>query len=348
MALASLGAPFPTLHPLLYLLLVMATTTSSSPCTRAYSGHVLSHRFPYTLPVWARDAFQDPPINGRLSLGNFPTPLYRLVPTLQSDRMGSKSLLKRLENHQIRLYIKRDDASHGCELGGNKIRKLEFLLADALARDYRSVVTIGGEQSNHCRATAGAARMLGLEPHLILRQSSSTTKKKLFLDDDEEEDDIGYTGNLLFDRMLGSTIYTCTTGEYGRIGSDQMVARLCRHLEEQDHKDTGGAPYPIPVGGSNGLGTFGYISAVEEMLSQWQEMTTTNNTNESTPSTTEKLSLDHVVFACGSGGTAGGIAMGISLAYKDQPIKPTVHAIGVCDSPGTFRCVFVFAFVFGG
>ena len=200
----------------------------------------------------------------------------------------------------------------GLELGGNKIRKLEFLLADALAGGYNSVVTIGGEQSNHCRATAAAARMVGLEPHLILR-----TKRA------NELADFGYTGNILMDRMVGSRIYTCSPGEYGRVGSNELVKRVCAYIESQSNANKS---YPIPVGGSNGLGSFGYIHGVEELLQQWKSI------NES---------LDHIVFACGSGGTAAGIALGIALAYGaadgvEPDRMPVVHAMGVCDDPDYF------------
>jgi 1-aminocyclopropane-1-carboxylate deaminase/D-cysteine desulfhydrase-like pyridoxal-dependent ACC family enzyme len=177
-------------------------------------------------------------------------------------------------------------------------------------------VTIGGEQSNHCRATAAAARMIGLTPHLILRTKRADRIQK------EESGDIGFTGNLLFDRMVGSFIYTCTPGEYGRIGSQGLVSRLCGHLKQNITKCN---PYPIPVGGSNGLGTWGYINGVEELVSQW-------NSIESSPS------LDHVIFACGSGGTATGIGLGLACAFKDNPTNspPKIHAIGVCDNPDYF------------
>lgn len=219
-----------------------------------------------------------------------------------------------LQGLNLSLYVKRDDATSSIELGGNKIRKLEFLLAQALARGCDSVVTIGGEQSNHCRATAAAARMLGLQPHLILRTRNA-------------ENDLGLTGNLLVDRTVGSQIYTCTPGEYGRVGSDALVARLCQHLTEQGHR-----PYAIPVGGSNGLGSWGYINGVEELLEQWKLL-------KGGPS------LDHIVFACGSGGTAAGISLGIALAHivtnnaassGEQNKLPTVHAIGVCDDEEYF------------
>jgi D-cysteine desulfhydrase len=139
---------------------------------------------------------------------------------------------------------------------------------------------------------------------------------------------LGLVGNLLFDRMVGSNIYTCTAGEYGRVGSDDLVARVCSHLQNQKGK----RPYPIPVGGSNCLGTWGYIHAVEEMMTQWRALESSGD--DSQPS------LDHIVFACGSGGTATGIALGIALAHDalGTPASrmPHVHAIGVCDDPDTF------------
>jgi D-cysteine desulfhydrase family pyridoxal phosphate-dependent enzyme len=244
-----------------------------------------------------------------------------LTPTTRNnnDNGGGSSFFERLSELDVTLYVKRDDMTGGVETGGNKIRKLEFLLADALAKGHSSVVTIGGEQSNHCRATAGASRMVGLEPHLILRTVRADSIEK-------GNDDIGSVGNILFDRMVGSTIYTCTPGEYGRVGSKEIVARVCAHLEESQDK---GAPYPIPVGGSNGMGTWGYINGVEELLAQWDSI-------ESKPS------LDHVVFACGSGGTATGIAVGMALAHgaieksSESIVAPQVHAIGVCDNPDYF------------
>eukprot|EP00980_Cylindrotheca_fusiformis_P009496 scaffold2076_cov106-Cylindrotheca_fusiformis.AAC.5 len=291
---------------------IMAST-GNSMC-----GHSSSTRFDYAPPTWAANAFRKLPENGRLKLANLPTPLYKVTggnsqPPNSIDSREN-SILKKLEKMDISLYIKRDDMSGGVETGGNKIRKLEFLLADALARNFDSVVTIGGEQSNHCRATAAAARMIGLEPHLILRTKRADAIR-------EEPNDIGFTGNILFDRMVGSSIYTCTPGEYGRIGSQEMVARLCEHLKGMNN---GRNPYPIPVGGSNGLGTWGYINGVDELVTQW-------NSIDSTPS------LDHVVFACGSGGTASGIGLGLGLAYADSDTPPPqVHAIGVCDSPDYF------------
>jgi D-cysteine desulfhydrase family pyridoxal phosphate-dependent enzyme len=229
-----------------------------------------------------------------LSLAHLPTPLDPL--TLHGE-FG-----KPLTEHNISFWIKRDDMTGGIEWGGNKIRKLEFLLADA-QQDCTAVLTIGGAQSNHCRATASAARRLGLEPHLILRTTTSN--------------DIGTVGNLLMDRMVGSHIYTCTPGEYGRLGSEALVQRVAEAIE----RDTPHKVYRIPVGGSNAIGTWGYLQAVDEVIQQQ-------------PS----ASFDHIVFACGSGGTAAGIVLGFAMAYEKGALEhmPQLHAVGVCDDPDYF------------
>lgn len=278
-------------------------------------GQPIAQRYDYILPLWAKDKFEHLPTAGRLHMANLPTPLYQWT---HNQGYTTSSFWKRLQELDITLYIKRDDMTGGCETGGNKVRKLEFLLADALAKGYKKVVTIGGEQSNHCRATAAACRMVGMEPHLILRTPRADEIQR---SSNEIEGGIGHTGNILFDRMVGSSIYTCTPGEYGRMGSKELVSRLCAHLEEK----SGESVYPIPVGGSNGMGTWGYIQGVEELLSQWNTIDT-------------KPSLDHVVFACGSGGTAAGITIGMALAFEalEGSLAPKVHAMGVCDDPDYF------------
>eukprot|EP00527_Entomoneis_sp_CCMP2396_P007761 CAMPEP_0198144928 /NCGR_PEP_ID=MMETSP1443-20131203/19633_1 /TAXON_ID=186043 /ORGANISM="Entomoneis sp., Strain CCMP2396" /LENGTH=420 /DNA_ID=CAMNT_0043808423 /DNA_START=122 /DNA_END=1384 /DNA_ORIENTATION=- len=279
----------------------------------------LSQAVPYDPPEWARKSLLAIPKDGKLVIANLPTPLYQLYPS-RSTKQGHliTAAFPVLGNLDMKLFVKRDDSTGGVELGGNKIRKLEFLLAEALALDCDCVLTIGGEQSNHCRATAAASRMLGMEPHLILRtkKADSTTTTSVKNGGNDNLSDL--VGNVLIDRMVGSHIYTCTPGEYGRIGSQQIVERLAKHLTSLGKK-----PYQIPVGGSNGLGSWGYIHGVEELVQQWKMA--------------GDQFLDHIVFACGSGGTAAGIALGIALAFAQDPEKiPTVHAIGVCDDPDYF------------
>ena len=157
--------------------------------------------------------------------------------------------------------------------------------------------------------------MVGLEPHLILR-----TKRANEVEQSKEEDSFGYVGNILFDRMAGSHIHTCTPGEYGRAGSPSLIDSLAEDLEKEKQKKA----YKIPVGGSNGLGTWGYIDAVNEFMNQIDG---------------DDDTIDHVIFASGSGGTAAGISLGLSLAYREKRNTehiPTVHAVGVCDYPDYF------------
>jgi 1-aminocyclopropane-1-carboxylate deaminase/D-cysteine desulfhydrase-like pyridoxal-dependent ACC family enzyme len=299
---------------------------------------------PYVPPAYIDGILRNVPKHGRLRLANLPTPIHRVNINTKSNTNvgntksntnvggdGSASILSRLAELNIKLYIKRDDATSGIELGGNKLRKLEFLLADALHsssspdddEDYDSIVTIGGEQSNHCRATASACRLVGLEPHIILRTSRAD-------DIHAGKDDMGYIGNLLFDRMVGSTIYTCTPREYTKFGSTKLIDSVCNTIRQRMDKPNN--PYPITVGGSNAVGTWGYIDAVDEVIQQII--------------TSDISTLDHVVFATGSGGTATGITLGLSLAYgchgsdghpaMQDKVPPRIHAVGVCDNPDYF------------
>lgn len=204
----------------------------------------------YTPPDFAKFFFKNVPEH-RLKLANLPTPLYKLqqqqkvevsASSSTSTSTSSSSIFDTLQKHNITLFIKRDDMTAGVELGGNKVRKLEFLLAHALTsrEKYDSVLTIGGEQSNHCRATASACRMVGLEPYLILR-----TRRKIDKDDDiNEEDSLGFVGNVLFDRLVGAKIYTCSPGEYGRVGSRELLRRVCDDIESKSNRKV----YSIPVG----------------------------------------------------------------------------------------------------
>jgi len=213
----------------------------------------------------------------RISLAHLPTPVHSI--SFPGDWM-----------------IKRDDATGGLELGGNKLRKLEFLMA--VPSD--AVVTIGGWQSNHARAVTAVAKRLGREAHVILRT------KQIPVDDT--------TGNQLVHRLLGAQVYTCTPGEYGRLGSNELVRRLTKYLEEERDLNV----LPIPVGGSNAVGTWGYVLACEEFYQQCSDR-------------------QHIVVACGSGGTVAGLVLGMALgAQYRQCEPPRIHAVGVCDSPDYF------------
>lgn len=182
-------------------------------------------------------------------------------------------------------------------------------MAEALKNKHDCVITIGGLQSNHARATAVAARQLGLDPYLILRKAKNRNMA--------EEEDIGLTGNLLFNRMVGAKIRLIEPSVYAQVGGSAVCAQLADELREQ-----GRNPYVIPIGGSNEIGAFGYIECIRELMEQ-----------QSAPGTAPLPSqYDHIVFACGSGGTAAGMAIGARLSG----LTSQVHAVGVCDSPDIF------------
>ena len=164
----------------------------------------------------------------RIPLAYLPTPI---------DKMD------RLSRHLggPELYIRRDDQT-GLGTGGSKARKLEFLLADALAQGCDHLVTAGAAQSNHCRQTAAAAARYGLGCSLVL--SGKAPRQK--------------TGNVLLDLLLGAHLYW--TG--GKSRADTMKDVL------SELHTMGRKPYPIPVGGSNVIGATGYVLAMAELLEQ--------------------------------------------------------------------------------
>ncbi|MEL7587081.1 MAG: D-cysteine desulfhydrase family protein [Prolixibacteraceae bacterium] len=164
----------------------------------------------------------------KLSLGFFPTPLYEL-----------KNLSKQFNGHRI--FIKRDD-HNGVATGGNKIRKLEYLLQDAFDQGCNTVITAGAQQSNHCRLTAAACAQTGLKCHLLLGG--------------EEPEE--YNGNLLLSGLLGAKIHFA--GNH-RKGEDMTI--LAEKLKKEGNK-----PYIIPYGGSNKTGALGYANAVLEIREQ--------------------------------------------------------------------------------
>lgn len=257
---------------------------------RAFVGSILGMELgscvPYVAPKWTETITKRP--SKRCKLGLLPTPIHKWhVPGLPDG---------------TELWIKRDDLT-GMQLSGNKIRKLEFLLADALDKGCDCVVTIGGIQSNHCRATAVAARYVGMESHLILRNNKVMA-----------EQDPGLVGNLMVERLVGAHIYQVTKQEYQQHGSVALLRHLTHELSIQGRK-----PYPIVVGGSDSLGTWGYIQMIQELKEQMSDG----------QGPTE---LDDIVMACGSGGTTAGIALGAHLSG----LNAKVHAYGVCDSPAYF------------
>jgi D-cysteine desulfhydrase len=222
----------------------------------------------------------------RIPLARLPTPLERLERT--GDRLG------------VELLVKRDDLT-GSELSGNKVRKLEFLLADARAQGCDTVITCGGQQSNHCRATALASTRVGMRSHLLLRTADPGHPPAA-------------TGNILLDRMAGADIQWITLAEWAR--RDELMAEASDRLA-----GAGRRAYIMPEGGSNALGAWGYLRAVAE------ELDAELSSLPSRPTT--------VIHACGSGGTGAGLVLGAALCgWRERGIH--VLGVNVCDDRDYF------------
>lgn len=201
------------------------------------------------------------------------------------------------------VWVKRDDMTGGAD-SGNKLRKLEFLIADALERGARVVVTCGGLQSNHARATALTCAAHGLRAILLLRVADPAVARSspLALED-----------NVLLDRLAGAEIRFVSPEEYRERSGLLEQARA-----ESDAR--GLAAYIIPEGGSNGLGSFGYVEAMREVRQQMDL------------GLAGEGRFDIVAHACGSGGTAAGVALG---AAHFEVARET-WAFAVCDDRATF------------
>ncbi len=208
--------------------------------------------------------------------------------------------LRRLsEKYGVELYVKRDDLN-GIALSGNKIRKLEFVLADALAQKADTVITCGGAQSNHCRATAIAAAMLGLNCRLLLRTPDPSNPPPL-------------EGNILLDRMAGAEIVWITPDEYKQ--RDEFFAREAASLQASGRK-----AYTIPEGASNALGALGYIRATEELVND-----ITNTLGGGNQRCT-------IINAAGSGGTSAGLILGAKIF----DVNARIAGINVCNDRDYF------------
>jgi D-cysteine desulfhydrase len=221
----------------------------------------------------------------RVLLAHLPTPLWR-HPAL-NELVGCE------------LWVKRDDMTGGAE-SGNKVRKLEYLLHAAHEKGALAVITCGGAQSNHARATALCARRFGMRPILFLREVPEAP-----------------SGNLLLDQLAGAEIRAISRAEYAN--RTALMAKAAEELTE-----AGETAFIIPEGGSNGLGAFGYVQAAAEIRQQLD-----------LGLAGDVRAFDAVVCACGSGGTAAGLALGVA-AYD---VAPQVIAIAVCDSRAHFEGV---------
>lgn len=205
----------------------------------------------------------------RIRLGHFPTPL---------EPMDNLSKLL----GGPRLWIKRDDCT-GLSSGGNKTRKLEFLMAEALARNADVVITQGATQSNHARQTVAAAAKLGMHCHILLEDRTGNS-------------DFNYVenGNVLLDRLHGATVERRPGGSDMQAEMEMVAAQLTK---------AGRRPYVIAGGGSNPVGALGYVNAALELIQQSVDL---------------GLRIDHLVHATGSAGTQAGLVVG--LQAMNSPI----------------------------
>jgi D-cysteine desulfhydrase len=199
----------------------------------------------------------------RISLARTPTPLQALQRA--TARWGN--------GH--RLWIKRDDLT-GCTLSGNKVRKLEFITAHAIDEGYDTLITCGGLQSNHCRATAFAGAQLGLSVHLLLRGEAPA-----------EAD-----GNLLLDQLAGAAVSCYPKRQYVA-----EIDALFQHWQ-QHYAQLGRKALIVPTGGSDGVGAWGYIAACEELRADFAA---------------SGIEQAHILTATGSGGTQCGLTLGAAL-----------------------------------
>ena len=207
----------------------------------------------------------------RVSLAHLPTPL-EFLPRLTEHLGGPK------------IFVKRDDCT-GLGTGGNKTRKLEFLMAEAQSVGATTVITQGAVQSNHARQTAAAAARLGLGCELVFEARV-----------EDASDAYLQSGNVLLDRIFGARIHTVPKGT-------DMTAEL-EALAERLRK-SGDAPYVIPGGGSSPTGALGYIDCAFELIAQANR---------------QKIVVDHVVHATGSAGTQAGLAVGLKAAHANIPL----------------------------
>lgn len=213
------------------------------------------------------------------TLAHVPTPLEEM-PALAAELGGP------------RLFVKREDQT-GLAFGGNKARKLDFILADAKARGHDTVITWAGVQSNWARMTAAGARRLGMDPILVLRRSEGQPVSPA-------------DGNLLLDRILGAEVHIVEPGD------DQMAVVETVAARE---REAGGNPYVVTVGGSRTghsmeepLGAVAYASAFRELFAQAEAT---------------GVRITHVVHASGSGSTQAGLVVGAKF------LEPGARVIGI-------------------
>lgn len=207
----------------------------------------------------------------RVFLAHLPTPLERL--DRLSEALGGPEI-----------WIKRDDCT-GLSTGGNKTRKLEFLMAEALEQGADTVMTQGATQSNHARQTAAFAAKLGMACHILLEDRTGSNN-------------VAYNGNgnVLLDHLHGATTEKRPGGVDMQAEMDAVADRM---------RAEGRNVYVIPGGGSNATGALGYVNCAYELLGQAND---------------RGLAFDHMVTATGSAGTQAGLITGLKAANAGIPL----------------------------
>ncbi len=198
-----------------------------------------------------------------------------------------------------RLWVKRDDCT-GAVGSGNKLRKLEFIAAEAIAAGCNTLISCGGVQSNHCRTTAWVGARLGLRVHLLLR-----------LDGDAKIDDTP-DGNLLLSQLLGARVECLSANDY----QAQMPALMQQRAEE--YASRGHRARIIPTGASDATGVWGYIQACSELARDFRKLA---------------IAPRHLVVAAGSGGTLAGLSAGVALTG----LQLRIWGVNVCNDRPWFE-----------
>ena len=205
----------------------------------------------------------------RIKLGHFPTPIEHL-----------KNITKYLDGPNI--FIKRDDCT-GLATGGNKTRKLEFLIPDAIKNKAELIVTVGAVQSNHARQTAAACALMGLKCLIILEQRLKNPPESYMK-----------SGNVFLDKLFGAEVKVCPKNEGVTEYSEKLI---------KDIKSKGTNVYFIPGGGSNPVGALGYVECLNEIIQE-----------------NKKYNFSQIVHATGSAGTQAGLLAGRKYFNCDIPV----------------------------
>jgi D-cysteine desulfhydrase family pyridoxal phosphate-dependent enzyme len=221
----------------------------------------------------------------QVRLATLPTPLQEAVRLREA--LGGPSRCPRI-------FVKRDDLT-GLAGGGNKARKLEYLVGDARRLGATTLITTGAVQSNHARMTAGAARLAGMDCELVLTAHDAQPADE---------------GNLLLDRLFGARVhFVPSVDPMLAVGRDEEMVREV----EAAVRARGGQPYVIPVGGSSAVGALGYVAGTVELCGQLDAL---------------DLRPSRLYFASGSRGTQAGLALGAHLC------RASFHLHGIAVSAG--------------